>query len=343
MFVGSDTGTITSWRLAPGPLAVEPTRPGLDRVVALGSGGDFVVGADQDGRVISWGLTGRRSPAGAPLAQAAGPLQAVARNADGAVASGGADGVVRVTRNGSTVDTPTFEGSVAGLAWRPTGAIVVGTDRGTLYELDPATGTITTLSERPGTAVTATKGSVSAIALSADGNKVAVASGVADKGERFRDVLTFTGHALPVTSIAFSPDGLTLASGSDDRAIRLWTVADGSTKSTLQGHTDMVLALAYSPDGTTLASGSQDGTLRLWDVGSGLQIGRPLESGSGYVWSLAPSPDGANLVAANGTAVVEWPFGKGAWLDRACRLARRLLTDDERNRYLPGTSLLPCA
>lgn len=384
VFVGSDTGTITSWRLAPGPLAVEPTRHGfVDRVVALGSGGDFVVGADQDGRVISWDLTGRRSPAGAPLAQAAGPLQAVARNADGAIASGGADGVVRVTHKGSTRDTHTFEGSVVGLAWRPTGAIVVGTDRGTLYELDPPTGAITTLSDRPGIAVTglvgdnrgnvavgfsdgqvlftdlpgttftATKGSVSAIALSAEGNKVAVASGdgvsappqisVADKRERFRDVLTFTGHALPVTSLAFSPDGLTVASGSDDRAIRLWTVADGTTKSTLRGHTDMVLALAYSPDGTTLASGGQDGTLRLWDVASGLQMGRPLESGSGYVWSLAPSPDGASLVAANGTAVVEWPFGKGAWLERACRLARRLLTDDERNQHLPGTSLRPCA
>ncbi|EMD24213.1 WD40 repeat domain-containing protein [Amycolatopsis azurea] len=385
VFVGSDTGTITSWRLAPAPLAVEPTRPGLVKpVVALGSGGDFLVGADQDGRVISWDLSGKRSPAGTPLAQASGPLQAVARNPAGAVASGGADGVVRVTRDGSTMDTHTFEGSVVGLAWQPTGMIAVGTDRGTLYELDPGTGATRTVSDRPGTAVTclvadgrgnlvagfsdghvlftdlpgaaftAAKGSVSAIALSADGNRVAVASGdgisappqisVAGKRERFRDILTVTGHALPVTSLAFSPDGRTLASGSDDRSIRLWGLADGTTKSTFQGHTDMVLALVYSPDGTTLASGSQDGTLRLWDVASGLQIGRQLEFGVGYVWSLAPSPDGANLVAAQGSTVVEWPFGKGAWLDRACRLAGRLLTDDERKRYLPdGTSLRPCA
>ncbi|WP_233598670.1 WD40 repeat domain-containing protein [Amycolatopsis sp. WAC 01375] len=141
----------------------------------------------------------------------------------------------------------------------------------------------------------------------------------ATKSGEFRDIRTLTGHALPVTSLAFGPDGRSLASGSDDRTITVWTLADGTMKSTLRGHTDMVLALAYSPDGATLASGSQDGTLRLWDVATGLQSGRPLESGAGYVWSLAPSADGASLVAANGSTVVEWPLSRGAWLDRAGR------------------------
>ncbi|RSM57827.1 hypothetical protein DMH03_26100 [Amycolatopsis sp. WAC 01376] len=385
VFVGADTGRITSWRLTPEPLAVEPVHAGLNAaVVALGSGGDFLVGTDRGGRVISWDITGKRSPAGIPLAEATGPIQAVARNPGGAIASGGADGVVRVTRDGSTVDAHAFEGSVTGLAWKATGAITVGTDRGTLFELDPASGAARALAERPGTAVTglaadgrgspvagfsdghvlfpdspgtsftAAKGAVTAIALSADGDSVAVASGdgvsappqisFATKSGEFRDIRTLTGHALPVTSLAFGPDGRSLASGSDDRTITVWTLADGTRKSTLRGHTDMVLALAYSPDGATLTSGSQDGTLRLWDVATGLQIGRPLESGAGYVWSLAPSADGASLVAANGSTVVEWPLSRGAWLDRACRLAGRVLTDDERNRYLPGeTSLRPCA
>ena len=66
--------------------------------------------------------------------------------------------------------------------------------------------------------------------------------------------------------MAYSPDGKTLASGSDDATIRLWDVETGEEKSTLTGHTDWVRSVAYSPDGKTLASGSGDGTVLLWDV-----------------------------------------------------------------------------
>ncbi|MDE0638012.1 MAG: WD40 repeat domain-containing protein, partial [Candidatus Poribacteria bacterium] len=67
-------------------------------------------------------------------------------------------------------------------------------------------------------------------------------------------------------SVAFSPDGQTLASGSSDYTIRLWDVATGEHKQTLQGHIDHVDSVAFSPDGQTLASGSSDGTVLLWHV-----------------------------------------------------------------------------
>jgi WD40 repeat protein len=82
---------------------------------------------------------------------------------------------------------------------------------------------------------------------------------------------TLQGHAGLVGSVAFSPDGKTLASGSQNRTIKLWDVATGEEQATLKGHTDMVLSVAFSPDGKTLASGSMDKTIKLWDVATGKQ------------------------------------------------------------------------
>jgi WD40 repeat protein len=74
-------------------------------------------------------------------------------------------------------------------------------------------------------------------------------------------------HADIVNAIAYSPNGETLASASDDTTIRLWHVVSGVCEKILWGHTGWVEALAYSPDGKTLASGSQDRTIRLWATG----------------------------------------------------------------------------
>jgi len=69
-----------------------------------------------------------------------------------------------------------------------------------------------------------------------------------------------------VLSVAFSPDGKTLASGSRDDTIKLWDIASGKNIATLEKHTDSVQSVAFSPDGNTLASGSMDKTIVLWDV-----------------------------------------------------------------------------
>jgi WD40 repeat protein len=74
------------------------------------------------------------------------------------------------------------------------------------------------------------------------------------------------GHAEGVPSVAFSPDGKTPASASQDRTVRLWDVRTAKEQAPLTGHTDWVLSVAFSPDGRTLASGSGDATVKLWNV-----------------------------------------------------------------------------
>ena len=72
-----------------------------------------------------------------------------------------------------------------------------------------------------------------------------------------------------ITSIAFSPDGQTLASGSNDKTIYLWDVDTGKLKQTLEGHPDEVTRVSFSPDGDTLISVSKDMTIYCWDISIG--------------------------------------------------------------------------
>ena len=84
------------------------------------------------------------------------------------------------------------------------------------------------------------------------------------------------GHAGAVYSVAFSPDGTTLATGGDDGTVRLWDVATHrQTGKPLAGHTGVVFSVAFSPDGTTLATGGEDHTVRLWDLATHRQISGP--------------------------------------------------------------------
>ena len=75
-----------------------------------------------------------------------------------------------------------------------------------------------------------------------------------------------SGHTDLVTSLAFSPDGTSLVSGGNDKAIKLWDVQTGGVVKTFHGHTDQVYSISISADCTRIASGSLDKTIHLWDV-----------------------------------------------------------------------------
>ncbi len=116
-------------------------------------------------------------------------------------------------------------------------------------------------------------------------------------------IRTLEGHTDFVYSVAFSPDGQTLASASNDKTVKLWRVSDGSLIRTLQG-TSSVESVVFSPDGQTLASGSADNTVRLWRVADGSLI-RTLDSYTYGVQSVVFSPDGQTLASASDDKTVK--------------------------------------
>jgi WD40 repeat protein len=117
-------------------------------------------------------------------------------------------------------------------------------------------------------------------------------------------------HDSYVDSVAFSPDGKTLASGSWDHTIKLWDVQTGKEQATLKGHNSAVGAVAYSPDGKTLASGSGDKTIKLWDAQTGKEQAT-LERHTGGVIAVVYSPDGKTLASGSADNTIKlWDVGR---------------------------------
>jgi WD40 repeat protein len=113
------------------------------------------------------------------------------------------------------------------------------------------------------------------------------------------------GHSGDIKTLAFSPDGMLLASGAQDRSIILWDMNRESETfrqavgEPFTGHTGTVRTVAFSPDGRTLASGSLDETVRLWDVATHQPLFAPLYGHTWYVEGVAFSPDGTLLASGS--------------------------------------------
>jgi COMPASS component SWD3 len=131
-------------------------------------------------------------------------------------------------------------------------------------------------------------------------------------------MLILRGHQGPVRCLAYSPDGGILASGSDDKTVKLWRLDSGCEYRTLTGHEDWVRAVAFSADGRTLASGSWDDTVRLWGLRRESQLLRDARckrikrphrlQDHGGIWALAFSPDKTSLVVghSDGQVLLYW-------------------------------------
>lgn len=107
------------------------------------------------------------------------------------------------------------------------------------------------------------------------------------------------GHSAAVRAIAFSPDETTVATGSDDKEVKLWDTASGKLRSRLQ-HEASVTSLSFSKDGAVLATGGQD--LRLWDA-QGTRCEATV-SLTAWVMALAFQPTDKTLVVCLGNGTV---------------------------------------
>lgn len=187
---------------------------------------------------------------------------------------------------------------------------------------------------------------VHSIAFSANGATLAAAGGgtiyLWDVPGRHRigDPIVSGGAAgISVTAVALSPDGRTLATGSRNAAVDLWSVGDQHRIAELIpadgqyiGRVDRssVSALEFSPNGKVLAIASNHGyAIRTWNVATHQEVGQPLDGHHDTVHSMAFSPDGKTLVTGSEDRTLRWWDLRGRTLDS-------LLTDNDSGGLLAG-------
>ena len=262
--------------------------------VAFAPDGKSLASASQDGAVIYWDPDSGR---------AIGGFLRDSRNATARL-----DSIVAFGRDGSMLASPSEDGTA--VLWSAAN--------------EPKRVVLKDAPEPPGFVATV-------VAVDADHRMIALARGEGDAGDAVSlwDLQTGRRHAVldvpgqQVVSLAFSPDGATLAGGTSESRVLLWDVATGKAKGTpLRGHDGRVNTVAFSSDGRTLASGGSDRRVLLWDTRT---RGSPVEEargapGPGRSRRLQPGRHAACVERLGQGAVrlgrrhrqAAWPVGKGA-------------------------------
>ncbi|CEL53180.1 hypothetical protein RSOLAG1IB_06143 [Rhizoctonia solani AG-1 IB] len=273
--------------------------------------------ADMTSRV--WQISALPKPmAMIPFVGHSSPVSFISLSKDGTrVISGSHDGTLRMwdAQTGSQIGSP-FPGhdSHAGFAISPDATRVVSCSHSTSLNLWDITTHAVIHSYQ------LTYG-IYCLALSPDGTLVAIGTTshrvclweVA--GWKIVGAEIWTGACVP-KSVAFSPDGATLAYGTRGTIV-LWNVAAYSQQGDqLSAHTNWINSLAFSPCGTLLACGSDDMTVQVWEVKTGNVI-QELKGHSGFVKSVAFSPNGAYIASGSLDRTVRlWNASTGQLIDQ---------------------------
>jgi cytochrome c len=265
-----------------------------------------VASAGEDGRVAVWPPGGGAAEPARVLEGHAAPVAALAAGPNGALASAGWDGTVRVwAADGSARVLEGHTGPVNGLAWGAAGLVSAGYD-GTVRLWDAAGGRVLAEFGFPQNA---------ALALP-DGT---VASAGVDGAVRLvapdGAVRELAAGSRPVVALASGGDGV-LAAASIGGSVGLWSVAEARLLRSLDGPGLPVWSLAFAADGRTLWTGGQDRVVRRWDAATGAPLG-----------PLAPGAD-ASTAATGGDA-------HGARVFRACAACHALTPEGGANMAGP--------
>ncbi|KAG6843192.1 hypothetical protein H0H87_007050, partial [Tephrocybe sp. NHM501043] len=117
-------------------------------------------------------------------------------------------------------------------------------------------------------------------------------------------VKEFKGHTRAVQSVAFSPDGQQVVSGSNDQTVCIWDALTGDLVKQLKGHTRAVQSVAFSPDAKEVVSGSNDQTVHIWDALTG-DLVKELKGHTDSVQSVAFSPDSKQVMLGSNDGTVQ--------------------------------------
>lgn len=290
---GSWDGTVCIWDAWTGDLVAGPYVGHTDKVqsVAFSPDGDHIASGSDDLSICVWEVASGKLIAG-PFEGHSDSISSVAFSPDGRhIASGSTDQTVRAwdAQTGQLVAGP-FEGHssfITSVAYSPDGLhIASGSFDNTIRIWDTRIGE-----------------------LLAEPDELHISLGSQDNTDRGSQMRTSAaprnGHNRIVESVAISPDGKYIVSGSQDVTVCLWDAHTGIlVAGPLEGHEAWVRSVAFSPDGKRIASGSLDGTVLVWDADTGDLIAGPFEDHSEIIYSVTFSPDGECIAAGSANHTV---------------------------------------
>ena len=286
--------------------------------VAFSPGGQILASGSLDGTVILWRVSDGKLMHS--LMKNAGSVKSVAFSPDGQVlASGSSDGALQLWRvsDGQPMHFMKNGSSVNSVAFSPDSQVLIyGSSDGTVGLWRVNDGVPLNSYSFGGDRDIILSVAVSPEAVSPEDKAMVIARFSGRIGLRrisdFTPLITLEEVPGAVYSVAFSPDGRTIASGSDNGKTRLWRVSDGELLNTLGASrgSNNIYSVAFSPNGRTMASGTSASTIRLWDVADGRLL-QTLGGHASAVNSVAFSPDGRMLASGSSDDTIRlWRVGQ---------------------------------